>query len=95
MKLLITNCECLIEEENVVTNKSNKILLHPRSGNETIYQHEKGLISDNAILALLHDKLFRQRIEKKRKGKGSYQRREKHAKKYFENPIIKFLSVEI
>ncbi len=34
------------------------------------YQHTKGQIKDNAIEALLHDPLFRQRVEKKiRKGK--------------------------
>ena len=43
------------------------------------YQHTKGQIKDNAIEALLHDPLFRQRVEKTRKGKGSYQRKEKHA----------------
>lgn len=44
------------------------------------YQHQKGKINDNALEALLHDPLFRQRIEKNQKGKGSYQRKEKHAK---------------
>ena len=42
------------------------------------YQHTKGQIKDNAIEALLHDPLFRQR-EKNKKGKGSYQRKDKHA----------------
>lgn len=45
------------------------------------YQHTKGKIQDNAIEALLHDPLFRQRIEKSQKGKGSYQRKAKHGKK--------------
>lgn len=44
------------------------------------YQHTKGQINDNAIEALLHDPLFRQRIEKNKKGKGSYLRKGKHAK---------------
>jgi alternative ribosome-rescue factor len=43
------------------------------------YQHTKGQIKDNAIEALLHDPLFRQRVEKNKKGKGSYQRKGKHA----------------
>ena len=38
------------------------------------YQHTKGQIKDNAIEALLHDPLFRQRVEKNKKGKGSYMR---------------------
>lgn len=46
----------------------------------TKYRHTKGKIKDNALEALLHDPLFRQRIEKNIKGKGSYQRKEKHAK---------------
>lgn len=45
------------------------------------YQHTKGQIKDNAIDALLHDPLFRQRIEKNKKGKGSYLRKDKHAKR--------------
>ncbi len=44
------------------------------------YQHTKGQINDNAIEALLHDPLFRQRVEKNKKGKGSYLRKDKHAK---------------
>lgn len=46
----------------------------------THYQHQKGKIKDNALEALLHDPLFRQRVEKNQKGKGSYQRKSKHAK---------------
>ncbi|EBY2431691.1 alternative ribosome-rescue factor A [Salmonella enterica subsp. enterica serovar Typhimurium] len=42
------------------------------------YQHKKGQIKDNAIEALLHDPLFRQRVEKNNKGKGSYLRKGKH-----------------
>ena len=40
----------------------------------TKYQHTKGIITDNAIQALLHDPLFS-------KGKGSYTRKAKHGKK--------------
>ena len=58
--------------------------------NETVYEHTRGVIKDNAVMALLHDKLFRQRVEKKRKGKGSYQRKAKHAGKIFEKPDYKF-----
>jgi alternative ribosome-rescue factor len=43
------------------------------------YQHTKGQIKDNALEALLHDPLFRQRVEKNKKGKGSFLRKEKHA----------------
>ena len=46
------------------------------------YQHTKGQIKDNALEALLHDPLFRQRVEKNKKGKGSYLRKEKHGKQY-------------
>lgn len=42
------------------------------------YQHTKGQIKDNAVEALLHDPLFRQRVEKNKKGKGSYLRKGKH-----------------
>ena len=43
---------------------------------------QKGQIKDNALEALLHDPLFRQRVEKNKKGKGSYLRKEKHGKQY-------------
>lgn len=45
------------------------------------YQHQKGAIKDNALAALVHDPLFRQRVEKNKKGKGSYMRKAKHDKK--------------
>lgn len=41
------------------------------------YRHTKGTIQDNALAALLHDPLFRQRREKNKKGKGSYSRKQK------------------
>ncbi|WP_445497977.1 alternative ribosome-rescue factor A [Photorhabdus sp. SF281] len=44
------------------------------------YHHKKGVIKDNAIEALLRDPLFKQRVEKNKKGKGSYQRKGKHNK---------------
>ena len=55
-----------------------------------VYQHTRGVVKDNAIMALLHDKLFRQRVETKRKGKGSYQRKAKQIGKFFEKPDYKF-----
>ena len=53
---------------------------------DIVYRHNRGVIKDNALQALLHDRLFRQRIERKLKGKGSYQRKAKYAGKYFEKP---------
>ncbi|MTD29223.1 alternative ribosome-rescue factor A [Erwinia sorbitola] len=47
----------------------------------TVYQHKKGTIRENALEALLHDPLFKTRIEANHKGKGSYRRKDKHAKK--------------
>lgn len=44
------------------------------------YQHKKGRIQDNALEALLHDPLFRQRVVKNKKGKGSYCRKGKQGK---------------
>ena len=67
-------------------NKKNKLPIIADSQGDTVYQHNKGTIRDNAIQALLHDRLFRQRIEKKLKGKGSYQRRQKHISRWFEKP---------
>ncbi|MCG8710856.1 alternative ribosome-rescue factor A [Brenneria sp. 4F2] len=46
-----------------------------------VYRHKRGKIQDNALEALLSDPLFRQRIEVNSKGKGSYRRKDKYAKK--------------
>ncbi len=39
------------------------------------YQHKRGLIKKIAVEAILYNPLFRQRIKKNKKGKGSYQRK--------------------
>ncbi|MEN3257761.1 alternative ribosome-rescue factor A [Sodalis endosymbiont of Spalangia cameroni] len=46
------------------------------------YRHTKGTIQDNALAALLHDPLFRQRREKNKKGKGSYNRKHQQGKNW-------------
>ena len=66
--------------------KSTVLLTALATQGDTRYQHQRGTIKDNAIQALLHDPLFRQRVEKKRKGKGSYQRKAKHANRWLEKP---------
>lgn len=38
-------------------------------------QHNKGKIRDNALKALVKSDLFRHKVERKRKGKGSYNRK--------------------
>ncbi len=43
-------------------------------------QHNKGKIRDNTLKALVKSDLFRHKVERKRKGKGSYNRQE--AKKW-------------
>lgn len=57
------------------------------------YKHNKGIIQDNAIQALLHDPLFRQRVEKNLKGKGSYRRKDKNGKGIYKEGSVKY-SVE-
>lgn len=48
------------------------------------YLHKKGTIKVNALAALMSDPLFKQRIEKNVKGKGSYSRKAKHSKSYYQ-----------
>lgn len=57
------------------------------------YQHTKGQIKDNAIEALLHDPLFRQRVEKNKKGKGSYMRKGKHGNRGTGRPVAESKSL--
>ena len=44
--------------------KKNNLMLS-ETGCTAAYRHKRGIIKDNALQALLHDPLFRQRIEKK------------------------------
>lgn len=46
------------------------------------YAHQRGEIQASAIKALVTDPLFKMRVEKNRKGKGSYRRNEKHKKAF-------------
>ena len=39
-----------------------------------MYDHKRGAIKDSAVKAVLHTPLFSQKVEKPRKGKGSYRR---------------------
>lgn len=55
------------------------------------YQHQRGEIQESAMKALVTDKLFRARVERNRKGKGSYQRKAKHVKGNYENATINIL----
>lgn len=52
------------------------------------YQHKKGTINDNAIEALLHDPLFRQRIERKKKGGGAIIAKPNAAKTTVRRPVV-------
>ena len=42
--------------------------------NKSVNQHGRGEIQDNALQALVTSPLFKQRIERNKKGKGSYRR---------------------
>lgn len=53
----------------------------------TEYLLEKGKINDNALKAVLHTPLFKQRVEKAKKGKGSYQRKNKFSKAGWESAL--------
>ena len=58
-------------------------------------QHNKGKIRDNALKALVKSDLFRHKVERKRKGKGSYNRQE--AKKWrdgFDDTVPPFLCLK-
>lgn len=41
-------------------------------------EHGRGIIRDNALKAVVTSSLFRTRIVKAKKGKGSFQRKDKH-----------------
>lgn len=41
---------------------------------DSMYKHKRGVIKESAVKAILHDPLFSQKVEKPKKGKGSYRR---------------------
>ena len=69
--------------EKIMAKQKHALQTPPQNSQGTMaYQHQRGVIKENAIQALF----FRQRIERNKKGKGSYQRQAKHANRYYEKP---------
>jgi len=50
----------------------------PRQNEAVDTEFGRGIIKDNALKAVVTSQLFRQRIEKAKKGKGSFSRNMKH-----------------
>lgn len=48
------------------------------SNTTLVYEHKRGKIQESTIKAMVTDPLFHSRIERNKKGKGSYRRHEKH-----------------
>ncbi|MGY6039900.1 alternative ribosome-rescue factor A [Aeromonas sp. AE23HZ002T15] len=46
------------------------------------HDHGRGIIQDNHLKALVTSTLFQARVEPSKKGKGSYQRKAKHGKRW-------------
>lgn len=57
-------------------------------------QHNKGKIRDNALKALAKSDLFRHKVERKRKGKGSYNRQEAKNRRDGFDPVPPFLCLK-
>ena len=49
---------------------------------EPVHDHQRGIIQDNHLKALVTSSLFQARVEPSKKGKGSYQRKAKHGKRW-------------
>ena len=63
--------------------------------NQPIYQHTKGVVKDNAVMALLHDKLFRNALRKNVKVKAVTNAKQNMRAIGLKSPMIKFLISEI
>lgn len=48
------------------------------------YKHNRGKINESAVKALVTDVLFKSRVEVPKKGKGSYSRKNKNFKNFYE-----------
>ncbi|MBE2893915.1 ribosome alternative rescue factor ArfA [Pasteurellaceae bacterium NCTC 11878] len=59
-----------------------------RKKQNDVYEHQRGVITDNALKALVTDKLFRVRVKKEKKGKGSYQRKGRYGNHYDKSPVV-------
>lgn len=46
------------------------------------HAHQRGIINDNHLKALVTSPLFQARVEPSKKGKGSYQRKAKHGQRW-------------
>ncbi len=57
-------------------NKRRSVSTSPDRGYET--ESGRGIIRDNALKAVVTSELFRTRVVKAKKGKGSFQRNNKH-----------------
>ena len=49
---------------------------------EPAHDHQRGVIQDNHLKALVTSTLFQARVEPSKKGKGSYQRKVKHGQRW-------------
>lgn len=64
----------------------------PQHSQGTItYQHQRGVIKENAIQALLHDKLFRNALNEIRKAKAAINVKRNTRIVITKSPIIRFL----
>lgn len=54
----------------------------------TAYSHRRGKIKEGAVKALVSDQLFRCKIERSKKGKGSYRRKAKYKKDHLDSDLF-------
>lgn len=59
-----------------------------KQDNQIAYDHKRGEIKESAVKALVSDPLFRCRVERNKKGKGSYQRKAKHKKDHYSGGLF-------
>lgn len=59
-----------------------------RQTNQTQIELGRGVIKDNALAAMVTSKLYKQQIVQAKKGKGSYQRKNKFSTKGQESYLI-------
>ncbi|AHG79737.1 hypothetical protein X875_11190 [Mannheimia varigena USDA-ARS-USMARC-1388] len=58
------------------------------------YLHQRGKIKESVVKALVTDPLFQHKVEKNRKGKGSYRRHEKHKNAVYHKNETPFKNVQ-
>ena len=71
-----------------MSKTKKKLVQITKENNALVVETGRGIIRDNFLAALVTSKVYRQQIVKAKKGKGAYQRNDKHKTKGRESYLM-------